>query len=134
MSIYILRLIKKKWYIGKSSNIQNRIINHFSTNGSEWTKIYKPIKVEKVIKDISPFDEEKYTFQYMEKYGIDNVRGGAFCKVNLDSTEKGILERILSSNSDKCYNCGMVGHFISRCPSKKETLERQSKKRKRDFN
>jgi len=43
--IYILQLEKGKYYIGKTNNPQFRLETHFNSNGSEWTKIYKPLKV-----------------------------------------------------------------------------------------
>lgn len=41
----------------------------------------------------------------MCKYGIENVRGGAYCKVKLDDWQIKTLEHEFTSMSDKCYNC-----------------------------
>ena len=78
--IYVIELENNKFYVGRSNIPKQRILNHFKENGSEWTKLYKPIKVLSQIKGDN-IDEEKYTLLYMKKYGIDNVRGGAFCKL-----------------------------------------------------
>ena len=43
--IYAIKLEQGKYYVGKTNNPQFRIESHFNSNGSEWTKIYKPIKV-----------------------------------------------------------------------------------------
>ena len=75
-NIYILKLQGGKYYIGKTSDPMKRYKEHLDGKGSAWTKKYAPIGVEKVIKNASPFDEDKYTKEYMAKYGIDKVRGG----------------------------------------------------------
>jgi predicted GIY-YIG superfamily endonuclease len=41
--IYVLKLEQEKYYIGKTNNPQFRLDNHFTSNGSEWTKLYKPV-------------------------------------------------------------------------------------------
>ena len=47
--IYILQLELNKYYIGKTNNPDIRLDSHFNSNGSEWTRIYKPIKVYELI-------------------------------------------------------------------------------------
>jgi predicted GIY-YIG superfamily endonuclease len=38
VTIYILECEKGKYYVGKSSNVELRIDEHFANNGPEWTK------------------------------------------------------------------------------------------------
>jgi len=76
--IYVLKLQENKYYVGKTNNPSVRIENHLNGNGSSWTKIYKPLKVVDMIPNCDDYDEDKYTQIYMDKYGIDNVRGGSF--------------------------------------------------------
>jgi len=115
-TIYILCLTNNKYYIGKTSNSQKRILNHFQHQGSAWTKKYKPISVEKVINNADNFDEDKWTIKYMQKYGIANVRGGSFCSIQLSKSNKETLQRMITGSSDCCYKCGQSGHYISQCP------------------
>lgn len=61
MNIYCLKLEKDKFYIGKSSDVNERILSHFNKNGSEWTKKYKPLEIMEVIENCDEFDEDKYT-------------------------------------------------------------------------
>ena len=75
--IYILRCTDDKWYVGKTTKLEKRILFHFRKNGSEWTKKHVPIEVDQVIPGCDDFDVDKYTLQTMSKYGIDNVRGGS---------------------------------------------------------
>ncbi len=57
--IYILLLEKNKYYIGKSQNIVSRIENHFASNGSQWTKKYKPLKVVEILYNCDDYEEDK---------------------------------------------------------------------------
>ena len=113
--IYILQLELNKYYIGKTNNSDIRLDSHFNSNGSEWTKIYKPIKVYELISDCDSYDEDKYTLKYMEKEGIDNVRGGSFSQIELSDEQIKLINQMIKGASDKCFNCGESDHFIKDC-------------------
>ena len=113
--IYILKLEDKKYYVGKTKYIKNRINNHFTGNGALWTKKYKPIEVIEIINNCDDYDEDKYVFIMMNKYGIDNVRGGSFCNFKLFREEIRFLTNIINNANNNCFKCGKKGHFSNQC-------------------
>jgi predicted GIY-YIG superfamily endonuclease len=118
--VYILKLIENKYYVGKTEDPETRIMNHFEKNGSAWTKKYKTIDVIDIIKDCDDYDEDKYVLKYMKEYGVENVRGGSFCEANLSEENKNTISRMINGSEDKCYICGMKGHYVNQCKMKKE--------------
>jgi hypothetical protein len=115
-NIYILKLTNNKWYVGKSDTIDRRLLQHSTGVGSEWTKRYPPIDIVTVYGETSPFDEDKYTKELMAQYGMDNVRGGSYCQIELDATTRQFLQRELRGANDQCFGCGGKDHFIANCP------------------
>lgn len=113
--IYVLELDKNKYYVGKTNNSKFRLEQHFKISGSIWTRKYKPLKVLEIIPNCDNFDEDKYTLIYMEKFGINNVRGGSFCQIKLSDHNILTLKQIMNSVTDKCYICGNKGHFANNC-------------------
>jgi len=114
-NIYILRLKGGKYYIGKSDNPMIRYKEHLDGTGSAWTKLHKPIAIDKIVENASNFDEDKYTKEYMAKYGIHNVRGGTYVTTVLDDFEVETLNREIWGAQNKCTKCGRSGHFVKDC-------------------
>ena len=110
-NIYILKLINSKYYVGKTSNIEKRFQVHLNGSGSFWTKIHKPIEIEKIIPNASPYDEDRYTKEYMGIYGINNVRGGSYVTKELDENQVALLQKEIWGAQNLCFKCG-GNHFV----------------------
>ena len=79
--IYKLNLEDGKKYIGKTTNIERRMNQHFSGNGAKVTQKFKPIDGEIVDECYGYFSdklEQKHTDKYINKHGYNNVRGGKY--------------------------------------------------------
>ena len=83
-TIYVLQLKDSKFYVGWSENIEERIVAHFSNEGSEWTKKHTPEKVIEV-RPGGKLLEKLVTIEYMVKKGWDSVRGGPWTACALKS-------------------------------------------------
>jgi len=116
--IYVLQLEGGRYYIGKSDNVMNRYKQHINGSGSAWTRKYKPISLEKTIENVSSFEEDKITKEYMSKYGIDKVRGGSYVEIDLDDFQKETLNREIWGAKDLCTQCGRKGHWVKDCNAK----------------
>ena len=117
-NIYVLRLISNKFYVGKSRNVTKRYAEHLNGVASFWTKKYKPVAIDKVIENVSPFEEDKMTKEYMSIHGINNVRGGSYVKEILDSTEMELIKKEIWGAKNLCTRCGRDSHFIKNCYAK----------------
>ena len=115
-NLYVLKLVKNKYYIGKTANsVEKRFTEHKIGYGSQWTKIYKPVKILEQFKTKNKFAEDMYTKKYMDKFGIDNVRGGSYTSIELKHWQIKSLNHELKTSNDLCFKCGKHGHFASNC-------------------
>jgi len=122
-TIYIIRLQGGYYYIGKSDNVMLRYKQHLDGKGSIWTKMYRPVSVERIIESQTSFDEDNYTKEYMKKYGVDKVRGGSYANMILTDEQEATLKREFRGADDRCQRCGRTGHFIGTCYAKTEIVE-----------
>ena len=137
-NIYVLKLESGKYYIGKSDNINFRLEDHFNSNGSEWTKLFAPLSLIELIKNVSPFEEDKIVKVYMAKFGIENCRGGSYSNIKLEKLQIEFLEKEIWASTDLCIRCGRSSHFVLDCFANtninkekiKETNSSKHKKRK----
>lgn len=122
-NIYVLKcqdLCNYKYYVGKTNNDVNiRFSQHKNNQGYNncaFTSKYKPIEIIETFKSKDPLDEDKITKKYMMKYGIENVRGGSYTKLELDEWMIKSLEHEFKSTRDICYKCNEKGHLYRDCP------------------
>jgi predicted GIY-YIG superfamily endonuclease len=121
-TLYVLKLAGGKYYVGKSADVAQRFKQHLSGRGSTWTGLYKPVSIIETRPINSPFDETNVTKEYMKKYGMDNVRGGAYSKTDI-SEHADTLRAEFRAAGDTCFKCGCSGHFARDCDAGEVTWE-----------
>lgn len=55
--IYILELENGNYYVGKTDGLEKRLEQHFSGQGSEWTKLHKPIGNVRLFRNPDDYEE-----------------------------------------------------------------------------
>jgi hypothetical protein len=141
VTVFVLELEHNKYYVGKSYEEDFCLDKHFNGNEIRWTQLHKPLKIDELIKNCDSFDEDKYVLEYMEKYGVKNVRGGTYNQAKLTKKNKITINRILDIDQDcnsdddegydiikedyivkdddeMCYRCGRKGHLVEKCYAK----------------
>jgi hypothetical protein len=84
-NIYVLLCKEHKYYIGR--DVTGDI-------PSKWVRLFPPITIlQTTIGDDNRLHE--ILFSYMERYGIDNVRGGRFCDPLLHSDDRSYIDQQL---------------------------------------
>jgi hypothetical protein len=125
MSLYIYALLLEndKYYIGITRKPNFNFNKDFNSKKSSWTRKYSPKKVIEIIPNCNYSDKDKYTLKYMEKYGIDNVRGGQFDSYHLRNKEKTIITDLMSKKLlDKCSKCDEIGHIATECNNRQNEI------------
>jgi predicted GIY-YIG superfamily endonuclease len=119
-NVYILKLEGGRFYVGKSDDVNKRYQEHTHGKGSAWTKKYLPISLIETRKNVSHFEEDKAVKEYMNRYGIQNVRGGSYVSMDLTEYQKESLTKELRGATDACTRCGRDGHFVKDCYARTE--------------
>lgn len=118
VNVYVLQLENGKYYVGKTSkNICERFHEHLKGEGSAWTRKYKPVCVLEEFNGVTDFDEDKITKMYMSEYGIENVRGGAYCRMEMPNGLTKLLYREIWHAQNRCLECGSRMHYVAKCRS-----------------
>jgi hypothetical protein len=114
-TIYILSLQQGKYYVGKTQpeGVHSRVHAHVEGRGAAWTRKYPVIRLLKVVKDCSAWDEDKETLRMMSEHGWQNVRGGRYCQMELPASDIMQIEASIRAATDKCMLCGSDDHFVS---------------------
>ncbi len=115
--IYVLELNNDKYYVGKTKDIAKRFNDHKSQKGSAWTKLHslQGCKIIEIYECTSLFDEDKYTLEYMNKIGVDNVRGGSYSNCILTIEQLNNITRALRNANNLCMTCGESDHYSDMC-------------------
>ena len=98
--VYALQCEEGKIYVGQTGNIIRRFEEHKNGEGSAWTKKHKAISILHLAEtSLDDYKELALTLQYMHKYGISNVRGGPFSRIELNSNDLKTIVAMMKSNA-----------------------------------
>jgi len=120
--IYIQKLVSNKYYVGITDDYDRRSNEHINGTGSAWTSKFKPLPGPENVKLIPCDDKHSersnetiYTLYTMLIHGINNVRGGPWCKINLHPQDVLNIVTLLDTMFNRCNNCHIPGHSIREC-------------------
>lgn len=125
-----------KWYVGSTSKQpQKRLEEHQKgpyASGASWTHKHGAVQItvlkSKLTKEEALLQEQAQTVSFMSKYGVDNVRGAQWTKVELSESETVAAVEAVSHVADNCRICGSAGHYAKDC---RDGKQRGSAKKRR---
>jgi hypothetical protein len=98
--VYALKCSNHKWYVGQTSDLPRRFNAHKEGVGSAWTKLHPAESIVKLSNTTgTDFLELSTTLEFMELYGIDNVRGGPFSNVHMPPDHVKTITKMMISNA-----------------------------------
>jgi hypothetical protein len=112
--IYVLLLEDNKYYIGRTTNLKDRIDSHMKGKGSAWTSMHKVIELYASHMG-DAYDEDKFVLMYMSDFGITNVRGGVYSNPVLTLDQQVTIYKAINHANNWCMACGCNDHFINKC-------------------
>jgi predicted GIY-YIG superfamily endonuclease len=117
--IYVIACKDNKYYVGQTSrDVDTRVLEHFARRGSAWTYCHPPMSIIETFDADDKMSEDIYTKKYMKKYGIDNVRGGSYCRVTLPKFQLQALHQEFHTIDNTCFDCGSSDHYVKDCPNR----------------
>lgn len=125
--VYHLDLEGGRHYVGSTRTLEQRDAEHAAGCGSAWTRAYPPVGPVAVVEVVGSKEEatRKETAVaklLMGEYGIANVRGGAFCTMELTMWQVAVLEMELAHDRGECFRCGSTEHFAGECVTKRSEV------------
>jgi hypothetical protein len=115
----VLACERGNYYVGRiagsHANVPRRFHQHRDLlGGAAWTKKHPVEAIEKIVYDQDKWQEDILVYHYMEKFGMDKVRGGSYSQCTLTEAQVREIEIKLRSANNACCGCGKQGHFMAR--------------------
>ena len=107
LTIYALELNNGKFFLDQTQNLNTSLKKHFRYDnlrqsqpyGRSWTQLWPPVRIHHIYRNSVASDLNKYTLEYMKKYGIENVRGGEYSSTDLSFYQYSELKKIINRRS-----------------------------------
>lgn len=96
--IYIHSLENYKYYVGITTNPDSKVGDQLcdSCMNSEFVMLYRPVAIIELFEDCDKYDFDNIVIKTMNKYGIDNVRGGEYTNLELSKEQIDTIEGIIN--------------------------------------
>lgn len=114
--VYVLEKPGGSYYVGKSANIRERLIQHSSGSGASCAKGFLR-RVATLTAECSDHEawERSETLARMRIYGISRVRGWMYTTPALTDAQVEHAFGQICERNDLCRRCGSEAHFAARC-------------------
>lgn len=114
LKMYVLKLENGKYYVGSTRAFIERLNQHL-IGGTSYTSKNHVVDVVEVRSNAAPHDENMIVKEYMRKFGINNVRGGAYSNAELTASQVENLQAEINHDAGNCMYCGNPGHMMNKC-------------------
>tara|TARA_B100001758_G_scaffold241882_1_gene249321 strand:- start:14374 stop:15576 length:1203 start_codon:yes stop_codon:yes gene_type:complete len=125
--VYVLKLDNGKYYVGQSeSSVRDRIEEHkgrgyrcayFVKRNTTSSSPLTYLRPKSYIPDDLERWEEEETLHAMLTFGFNNVRGYVWSRLEHTLDDYKMLKKTLGGRLKCCYECGMKGHLVTKCPN-----------------
>lgn len=102
--VYVMHLLDNKYYVGMVNKTED-LRNICNTVSSKFTNKYKPLSILSSIglqKKTGISYKTIFTLKYMQKYGIDNVRGGGYSEIEITPSSRENIQHYFSHLPNLC--------------------------------
>lgn len=113
INIVVLELENNCFFIGKTDDILFNI-NKYNRNCNIFTKKHKPIRLHEFKQNSSIYDLDITVKIYMNKYGINNVRGGSYSELELSQSQINILQKELQMINNEHQDSNLINNFYNK--------------------
>lgn len=93
--VYVLELEGGKYYVGTTGQMDVCYEHHNIGDHNEFTRTFHPVRILSKKPCVSKYDELNTVLEYMEKYGVANVRGATYQFVKMSAPEAIELNKTL---------------------------------------